>query len=129
MPIIWKKDETGTFEKTGELAEGTRYVRFAINGVPQIGREFKPDYAIDVIEQGIAKNQLPADSYSIIEEGVDASVVIEARKDNLKKARKAKAAKADENEEFVNCPLCFGTGEHEQACPNPSLILKKEITA
>jgi hypothetical protein len=127
MPITWQRAVQGLFTRSGELAEGTRYVRFAINGVPQIGREFKPDYAINVIEQGIAKNQLPADSYSIIEEVVDAPELIEARKGNLTKARKAKAAKAaDENEEFTICPLCSGTGEHDAGCDNPAIVLKKE---
>ena len=66
MPIVWTKvtDQLTTgelrvsFLRVGELAEGTRYVQFAINGVPQIGKDFKPDYAIGVIEAAILASRL-----------------------------------------------------------------------
>lgn len=136
MPIIWTRvtDQTtegvmtSHFIRVGELPEGTRYVKFAINGVAQIGQDFKPDYAIGVVENAIATGKAPADSYGVIEVVVDRLEIIDGRKENLKKARAAKAAKEDSNEEYVVCPLCSETGEHDNGCPNPSLVLKKEVS-
>ena len=117
----------GTFKRTGELPEGTRYVAFTINGAQQIGRDFKPDYAIEVVERAITSDKAPADSYGVVEIEVDPIEVIESRKNNLKKARAAKAAgKVDENEEFTVCPLCSGTGEHDKGCENPAIVLKRK---
>ena len=136
MPIVWTRvtDQaidrvmTSHFIRVGELAEGTRYVKFAINGAAQIGRDFKPDYAVEVVENAIATGRAPADSYGVIEVVVDPLEIIDGRKENLKKARKAKAAKADENEEHVVCPLCGAQGEHDRGCENPSTVLKREVS-